>query len=54
MNSGTSDFLNASRWVAAFFVVLGHVYSISLGNYNHIVHSGCFCTLYVFLLVLVT
>jgi peptidoglycan/LPS O-acetylase OafA/YrhL len=30
MNSSTSDFLNASRWIAAFLVVLGHVFSISI------------------------
>jgi len=34
MNSGTSDFLNASRWVAAFFVVFGHVYNISIAEYH--------------------
>jgi peptidoglycan/LPS O-acetylase OafA/YrhL len=33
MNSGTSSFLNASRWVAAFFVVLYHVYRVSIGDY---------------------
>jgi peptidoglycan/LPS O-acetylase OafA/YrhL len=38
MNSGTSAFLNASRWVAAFFVVFGHVYNISV-NY-HDVHPN--------------
>ena len=30
MNSGTSDFLSASRWVAAFFVVIFHVFNISV------------------------
>jgi len=40
MNSGTSDFLNASRWVAAFFVVLGHVFSISIGNYYDLPHDN--------------
>lgn len=39
MNSGTSDFLNASRWVAAFFVVIGHVYNISV-NYRGVVHPS--------------
>jgi peptidoglycan/LPS O-acetylase OafA/YrhL len=34
MNSGTSNFLSASRWVAAFFVVLYHVYSLSITNYH--------------------
>ncbi len=33
MNSGTSNFLNASRWVAAFLVALYHVYSVSIGDY---------------------
>jgi peptidoglycan/LPS O-acetylase OafA/YrhL len=42
MNSGTSDFLNASRWIAAFFVVLGHVYHISIANYYHVVHPNLF------------
>jgi peptidoglycan/LPS O-acetylase OafA/YrhL len=36
MNSGTSDFLNASRWIAAFLVVLGHVFSISMAHYYDI------------------
>jgi peptidoglycan/LPS O-acetylase OafA/YrhL len=36
MNSGTSDFLNTSRWIAAFFVVLGHVYHISIADYRHV------------------
>jgi len=40
MNSGTSDFLNASRWIAAFLVVLGHVYHISLANYRDAVHPN--------------
>jgi peptidoglycan/LPS O-acetylase OafA/YrhL len=39
MNSGTSDFINASRWVAAFFVVIGHVYNISI-NYRGAVHPS--------------
>ena len=39
MNSGASDFLNASRWVAAFFVVIGHVYNISV-NYRGVVHPS--------------
>ena len=30
MNSGTSDFLSASRWAAAFFVVIYHVFGISV------------------------
>jgi len=30
VNSGTSDFLSASRWVAAFFVVIFHVFNISV------------------------
>ena len=33
MHQGTSNFLNASRWIAALFVVIGHVFSISLVNY---------------------
>jgi hypothetical protein len=33
MNSGTSDFLNVSRWTAAFFVVLYHVYNLSIANH---------------------
>jgi peptidoglycan/LPS O-acetylase OafA/YrhL len=33
MSSGTSDFLNASRWIAAFFVIFGHVFNISIANY---------------------
>ena len=39
MSSGTSSFLNASRWIAAFFVVFGHIYNIS---YNHqaVAHSN--------------
>jgi len=32
MNTGTSDFLSASRWVAAFFVVIYHLYGISVLN----------------------
>ena len=32
MNMGTSDFLSASRWVAAFFVVIYHLYGISVLN----------------------
>ncbi len=36
MNSGTSDFLNASRWIAAFLVVLGHVFNISIAHYYDI------------------
>src|SRR5689334_17724012 len=42
MNSGTSDFLNASRWVAALSVVLYHVYSISVGDPQHVVHLSLF------------
>jgi len=42
MNSGTSDFLNASRWIAAFFVVLGHVYHISIANYYQVAHPNLF------------
>jgi peptidoglycan/LPS O-acetylase OafA/YrhL len=38
MNSGTSDFLNASRWVAALAVVFYHVYNISVGDPQHVVH----------------
>ena len=34
MNSGTSAFLNASRWIAAFCVVVGHVYNISINYHN--------------------
>jgi peptidoglycan/LPS O-acetylase OafA/YrhL len=34
MSSGTSNFLNASRWVAAFFVVLYHVHNLSISNYR--------------------
>jgi peptidoglycan/LPS O-acetylase OafA/YrhL len=33
MNQGTSDFLNASRWTAAFFVVLYHVYNLSIAKH---------------------
>jgi peptidoglycan/LPS O-acetylase OafA/YrhL len=40
MNSGTSDFLNASRWIAAFFVVFGHVFNISIANYYDVVHRN--------------
>ena len=36
MNSRTSDFLNASRWVAAFFVVFFHVFKISV-DYSSVV-----------------
>jgi peptidoglycan/LPS O-acetylase OafA/YrhL len=36
MNSGTSDFLNASRWIAAFLVVIGHVFNISVDHYYDI------------------
>jgi peptidoglycan/LPS O-acetylase OafA/YrhL len=32
MNAETSDFLNASRWIAAFFVVIFHVYSVSVDS----------------------
>src|ERR1700759_619613 len=38
MNSGTSDFLNVSRWVAALSVVFYHVYSISVGDPERVVH----------------
>jgi len=34
MNSGTSDFLSASRWVAAFLVVLFHVYNLSFTSHQ--------------------
>jgi peptidoglycan/LPS O-acetylase OafA/YrhL len=34
MNSGTSDFLNASRWTAAFFVVFYHVYNLSIASHQ--------------------
>ena len=37
MNSATSDFLNFSRWVAAFLVVFGHVYNISMDDYRNVV-----------------
>jgi peptidoglycan/LPS O-acetylase OafA/YrhL len=37
MNSATSDFLNLSRWVAAFLVVFGHVYNISMDDYRNVV-----------------
>ena len=39
MNSGTSNFLNASRWVAAFLVVVGHVCAISV-NYYAVAHPS--------------
>jgi peptidoglycan/LPS O-acetylase OafA/YrhL len=41
MNSGTSDFLNASRWVAAFFVSLHHVFHITI-YYSDIKDPGLF------------
>jgi peptidoglycan/LPS O-acetylase OafA/YrhL len=40
MNSGTSDFLNASRWLAAFFVIFGHVYKISNAEDHNAAHSN--------------
>jgi len=40
MNSATSDFLNASRWVAAFFVVFGHVYKICNVQDQYVIHSS--------------
>jgi peptidoglycan/LPS O-acetylase OafA/YrhL len=42
MNSGTSDFLNASRWVAALAVVFYHVYNISVGDHDHVEHLSLF------------
>jgi peptidoglycan/LPS O-acetylase OafA/YrhL len=39
MSPCTSNFLNASRWVAAFFVVIGHVYNISI-SYHSVVHPS--------------
>ena len=42
MNSGTSDFLNASRWVAALAVVFFHVYNISVGDPQHVQHLSLF------------
>jgi peptidoglycan/LPS O-acetylase OafA/YrhL len=39
MNSSTSDFLNASRWIAAFFVVFGHVWHISV-DYRAVAHPN--------------
>jgi peptidoglycan/LPS O-acetylase OafA/YrhL len=42
MKAGTSDFLNASRWVAALLVVLYHVYNISIGDPNHVVQPSLF------------
>jgi peptidoglycan/LPS O-acetylase OafA/YrhL len=42
MNSGTSDFLNASRWIAAFFVVFAHVFAISTAYYDRIEHPSLF------------
>ncbi len=39
MNSGTSAFLNASRWIAAFFVVFGHVFKVSI-DYHDIVNPS--------------
>jgi peptidoglycan/LPS O-acetylase OafA/YrhL len=41
MNAGTSNFLNASRWVAALFVVLYHVYSLSFTR-DHVENSNFF------------
>jgi peptidoglycan/LPS O-acetylase OafA/YrhL len=41
MNPATSDFLNASRWVAAFFVVLQHVFNITI-NYSDIKDPSLF------------
>jgi peptidoglycan/LPS O-acetylase OafA/YrhL len=34
MNPATSDFLNASRWIAAFFVVFQHVFNTSITYYD--------------------
>jgi len=42
MNSRTSDFLNASRWVAAFLVVIGHVFYISIAYHRDVVHPNLF------------
>ena len=39
MNAGTSNFLNASRWVAAFFVVFYHVYNLSFTR-DHLANYG--------------
>jgi hypothetical protein len=48
MNSGTSDFLNATPWIAAFFVVFGHIYNISI-NHPDVVHPNLpLRTMYVF------
>jgi peptidoglycan/LPS O-acetylase OafA/YrhL len=41
MNPATSDFLNASRWVAAFFVVLQHVFHVTI-NYSDIKDPSLF------------
>jgi peptidoglycan/LPS O-acetylase OafA/YrhL len=47
MNAETSDFLNASRWIAAFFVVIFHAYSVSVdskappGLLFHCIHFFC-------------
>jgi peptidoglycan/LPS O-acetylase OafA/YrhL len=41
MNPATSDFLNASRWVAAFLVTFDHVFSTSI-NYHDIVEPSLF------------
>ena len=42
MNSGTSDFLNASRWIAAFLVVFNHVFNISVADYYDIPDRSLF------------
>ena len=40
MNASRSVFIDASRWVAAFLVVISHIRSVVLVNFNELQHPG--------------
>lgn len=46
---GLSEFINVSRWAAAFLVLFGHVSHLILVDYKYVVEKSIFCKLLYFL-----
>ena len=46
---GLSEFINISRWMAAFFVLAGHVSHLILVDYKYVIEKSILCKLVYFL-----
>lgn len=44
-----SQFINVSRWLAAFFVLAGHASHLVLVDYKYVTEKSIFCKLIYFL-----